>query len=297
MITTTTVQSRFSDLTQNSSSTNTARGLQLYNDATRFYITKYYLNEVLYTTTTTASTNTYNLPFDIKEVIDVYIVVGSLRYVLTEAPTTQFWDQLQFASYSSDIPQYYWIFNKQLYVFPTPSSSSNTIGIRYKKRIKDLSLADFTTGTVTATNGSTTITHSATGFYPQMAGQWIRLTASTSLTASGDEGWYEIDSYTNTSTLVLKNAYTGSTATGASFTIGEATIMPEDYQTLPLYRALKIYYTSIVPNPEQALLYDGLTQAEETKLDAEFGNKSTNVRITSADAEMSNPNLYIRSIG
>lgn len=297
MISKTGYENRFGDLTQNTATANIARGLQLANDATRHYITKYYLNEVLYTTTTVASTDTYNLPYNIKEVIDIYIVVGSLRYVLTEAPSAQFWDQLQFASYTSDIPQYYWIFNKQLNVFPKPSSTGNTIGVRYKKRIKDLAIADFAGGTVTATNGSVTITHSATGFYPQMAGMWIQLTESTSVTASGDGNWYEIGTYNSTSSLSLLNAYTGTTASGVSFTIGEVSIMPEDYQELPLFRALKIYYTSIVPNEIQAALYQQFMEQAETKLDAEFGNKSTNVRITASDAEMTNPNLYIRSIG
>lgn len=300
MLTTTGVQNLWADLTQNTATTNKSRGLQLYNQYVRYYATKYWFVETSYNYPggTVASQSTYQEPYDMKDVVDFYIVSGSLRYVVTEAPNATFWDQLQFAQYSSDIPQYYWRFNGVTNVFPTPASSGNQLTWRYRRRLIDLNLADYTTGTVSVTNASTTVTGSGTSWFRGMAGCWLQIAANnTSATTNGDNGWYQIASVASTGSLTLVNQYQGSTVAGGSYTIGQASIIPEDYQDVPLYAALKVYYNSIVPDKAQYQLYEMLVDQQEAKLDAEYGNKSTNVRITAADAELTNPNLYVRSLG
>ena len=78
-------------------------------------------------------------------------------------------------------------------------------------------------------------------------------------------------SATSTSTiLVLKNQYTGNSTAGASFTIGQVPILPEDYQDLPLYRMGLIYYTTRFPDATRAQLYQGLWDTGEEKLNEEF---------------------------
>lgn len=300
MLTTTGVQNQWADLTQNSTASNKARGLQLYNQQTRYYATKYWFTEVEqnYPGGTVAGQTAYKEPYDMKDVIDFYIISGSLRYVVTESPNAIFWDQLQFAQYSSDIPQYYWRFNGTTNVFPTPASSGHQLTWRYKRRLIDLSLQDYTTGTVSITTLTSAVVGVGTSWFAGMAGSWIQIANNnTSATTSGDNGWYQIFSVTDTTHLTLVNQYQGATVAGGSYTIGQTSVIPEDYQDVPLYAGLRVYYTSIVPDKAQAALYTNLAEMQETKLDAEFGNKSTNVRITSADAEMTNPNLYIRSIG
>ncbi len=300
MLTTTGVETQWADITQNATTANKARGLKLYNQQTRYYATKYWFTEVAqnYPGGTVAGQMDYKEPYDMKDIVDFYIVAGSLRYTLTEAPNAAFWDQLQFAQYSSDIPQYYWRFNGVTSVFPTPASTGNQLTWRYRRRLVDISLEDYTTGTVSVTNLTSTITGSGTSWFRGMAGSWIQITNNaTSATTNGDNAWYQIFSVNSTTSLTLVNQYQGSTVTGGSYTIGQTAIIPEDYQDIPLYSSLQIYFTSIVPDKGQAGFYRGLAEIQETKLDAEFGNKSTDVRITAADAELSNPNLYIRSIG
>ncbi len=300
MLTCTGVQTQWADLTQNTTASNKARGLKLYNQQTRYYATKYWFTEVEqnYPGGTVAGQTAYKEPYDMKDIVDFYIISGSLRYTLTEAPNAAFWDQLQFAQYSSDIPQYYFRFNGVTNVFPTPASNGNQLTWRYKRRLIDLSLEDYTTGTVSVTALSSTVTGSGTNWFRGMAGGWIQIANNnTSATSNGDNGWYQIFSVNSTTSLTLVNQYQGSTVAGGTYTIGQAAIVPEDYQDVPLYSALKIYYTSIVPDKAQAAMYVNMTDMQETKLDAEFGNKSTDVRITAADAELTNPNLYVRSLG
>lgn len=289
----TTLRTKFGDLAKNSASETLRIGDELINDSLRYLTTKYFFNERSQVVPggTVANQQSYDLPYNIKTLISVYITVGNIRYQLTEAPNRTMWDSLNFVPYTSDIPQFYYIFNKKCYVFPTPASSSNAITYNYKCRIKDLSQADYSAGTVTLTNGSSVVTGASTTFTQDMVGRWIRATAP-----NGDEQWYEISTFTSTTVLGLVNQYQGTTASTLSYVIGEMPILGEDYHDLPVYRALEIYYTSRVPNPTSAELYGNLYQTGVDALDAEFGSKSWSVAITPADIEVNNPNLFTRSL-
>jgi hypothetical protein len=289
----TTLRNQFGTLTNNTSTTNLTLGDQLINDSLRYLTTKYFFNERTQVVPggTVAGTQFYDLPYNIKTLINVYISVGDIRYQLTEAPTRSFWDSMNFVPYTSDIPQYYFIYNKQIGVFPTPASSANPITINYKMRLRDLSQADYTVGTVTLTNGSSTVTGSGTTFVPDMAGRWIYATPPT-----GDGNWYEIETYNSATSLTLVNQYQGTTAAGITTLIGEMPILAEDYQDLPVYRACSVYFTTRVPDPPRAELFDKLYNEGMARLDAEFGSKSWSVAITPNDSEVINPNLFIRNM-
>src|SRR5882672_5071608 len=143
MLTYTSYSSRFNDLTQNSSSGNTTRGMQLVNDSLRYLTEKYYFNEAQYTTTTVAQQQTYYLPFNVKDVINMTVLVGSVLWQPLEASSRQFWDSLNTIPFYSDFPQFGYRFTaNQINLFPIPVSNGNTITINYKKRIRDLSAAD-----------------------------------------------------------------------------------------------------------------------------------------------------------
>lgn len=293
----TTLRNQFGTLSANTATNNLALGDQLINDSLRYLTTKYFFNErtQVVPNGTVASQQEYNLPFNIKTIISAYVSVGNIRYTLTECPTRQMWDSINFVPYTSDIPQFYFIFNKKINLFPTPASSANPITIVYKCRIDDLSQADYTTGTAYVTTATPTITGVGTTWTTAMAGRWIRITAPT-----GDNEWYEIASVESTTSLTLVNQYQGATILvgGASaYTIGEMPLLAEDYQDLPIYRALSIYFTSRVPDVSRAQLYTKLYEDGFERLDAEFGSKSWSVAITPADQEVNNPNLFTRNLG
>lgn len=289
----TTLRNQFGTLTNNAATANLVLGDQLINDSLRYLTTKYFFNERSQVVPggTVASQQEYDLPYNIKTIINVYISVGNIRYQLTECPTRQFWDSLNFVPYTSDIPQYYYIFNKKINVFPTPASSANPITIQYKIRLRDLSQADYATGTVTLTGGSSVVTGSGTTFTADMVGRWIYATPPT-----GDGNWYEIGTYTSDTVLGLVNQYQGLTASGITTLIGEMPILPEDYQDLPIYRACSIYFTTRVPDPTRATTFQQLYDQGYAKLDGEFGSKSFSVAITPTDSEVINPNLFIRNL-
>lgn len=290
----TALRNQFGTLSANTSAANLVLADQLINDSLRYLTTKYFFNErTNEVNTTVAGQPAYDLPYNIKTLISVYVTVGNIRYTLTEAPNRQFWDSINFVPYTSDIPQFYYIFNKQLYIFPAPASNGNTITMVYKCRIKDLSEADYSTGTVELHNGITEIVGHGTNFIHDMVGRWIRMTGP-----NGDNNWYEIKSWANSTSMELVNPWEGYDPTPANqnYVIGEMPLLAEDYHDLPVYRALSVYFTSRVPDPNRASLFDKLYKEGLEKLDAEFGSKSWSVAITPADQEVNNPNLFTRSL-
>lgn len=286
----------------NSLADNLTWGTEIVNDSLRYLTTKEYFNERTYTTTTGTQVQFYNLPPQVKRLINVTVTIGSVLWQPKECPSRQYWDALNVITFYQDFPSFFFVYNGQVGIFPIPSSGSNVITMNFKTRITDLSMADVTNSTsgqtMSATSGSTTITASGTTstFLNWMANNWIRIPYSSTNSQSGDNQWYQISSITSGTQAILMNKYAGSTVSGASFTIGEVSILPEDYQDLPLYRLGAIYYTTRQPDPVKAELYQGLWDKGVALLEEEFGSKTTQVTITDTDAPIMNPNLFIRTL-
>ena len=93
------------------------------------------------------------------------------------------------------------------------------------KSFKFSTVDEFTTGTVTATNGDKTIAHSATGFTAAMVGRKFK--------TSEDDTIYTIAYRASTSSLELDQAYVGTGGSGLTFNIYEDTYdLPPDFQEL-----------------------------------------------------------------
>lgn len=184
-------QAQFTDLAQNASTANQARGMQLINQALRYLTQKYYFNEQQYQAVTKAQVQVYNLPFDVKDVINETVMVGGILWQPLEAPSRQFWDSLNTIPFYSDFPQFFYRFKaSQIQLFPVPTTSNDPIIINYKRRIKDLQSADYTTGTLSATqwksggfittSGSATIRGTSMSYTPVLAvNDALILSAST----------------------------------------------------------------------------------------------------------------------
>jgi len=151
--------------------------------------------------------------------------------------------------------------------------------------------------TVSSASGGSIITGaSGASWTTSMAGRWIQISNANSNTTAGDNQWYPIASVIDSTHLSLKNIYTGTAVSGGSYTIGEMPILAEDHQDLALYRALWIYFTSRVPNPTNAKLYKELYDEGYKILDAEFGQKTTNVELSDTQAPVYNPNLFATTL-
>lgn len=198
------------------------------------------------TITTTASTQFTTLPYDCDQVRSIYVVpLGStIRYVPREATSREQWDQINLTSITkSDIPDWYYVENGQVGLYPISSSTGNTIGVTQKTRVIDLGVADITSSTVSAVvNGQNTVTLSG-GATTLMAGMWIRITYTAAANA-GDGVWYEIAGVTNATTITLVRAYGGTTISAgtAACTIGQVPLLPEAFHDLPWQWAAGTYW-------------------------------------------------------
>lgn len=207
------------------------------------------------TITTVASQQFYDIPGRFAKLITGTVTIGSTRWTPQECKTREDWDRLnQATNVTSDIPQYFFLYDGQIGFYPKPSSSGNTITYNYLVTSKDLSIADYTAGTITSiANGATTVTGSGTSWTSKMAGRFIRFTDSDTAN-TGDGYWYEISSVTSATVLELKSPYDGDSISAgtAAYTIAQLPIIPENFQMVPIHRALEQYFKYIKPEPERA---------------------------------------------
>jgi len=209
----------YGDLTNDKSSENLTFGDTLMNESEKRIINKraWDFTQRLFTDLTEVGVQFYPLPVNYRRLIgNPTVTVGSITYTPTEAPDRTSWDRLNSVSTSSDIPQWFFIFNKQIGFYPKPSTASNIITLPIEIQNRDLSIADhITSNIISITNGATTVVGTAPLFTTGMAGRFIRITEDNSST-SGDNQWYEIASVTNATTLELSIAYEGTTIAAAS---------------------------------------------------------------------------------
>jgi hypothetical protein len=212
----------------------------LINSAIRKFCTsnggKWWFLEKVTTQPTVASQQSYVLPQSTRKIIDLYVTVGTTIYKPLAVESSDVWSRLlEVQLGTSDTVEFFYRQGNNVLLYPTPSTSGNTITIRTRKNIVDLRNADYTTGTVSATLGDETITGAGTTFTAAMAGRYINLT-------SGDGEWYEINTFTNTTSLETVAKYEGITVTGSAFTIGELIQLPIAYHELPVYDACATFF-------------------------------------------------------
>lgn len=240
MLTYTTARTQYGVMTNNAESSNLTYGMFEMNEAQRTFCARnggaWWFLEKTATQDTVANQRNYTIPQSVKKIMDVYITVGSTIYSPIPVENADLWKRvLQSQTGTSDRTMFYYREGNTLYFDPIPASSSNTITIRYRKNIVDLRNADYTTGTITATNGDETITGSGSTFTAAMVGRFLQAT-------TGDGYWYEIDSYTSATSIELIQKYEGTTVSGSNYTIGEVFVFPEAYQELPLLTAVGRYW-------------------------------------------------------
>jgi len=351
----------------NSLSDNLTWGMEVVNDSIRYLVTKYYFNERSYIVPggTVTEQQFYNLPPQVKKLINVTVKVGGVLWQPKECPTRQFWDDLNVIQYYQDFPSYFFVVDGQVGIYPTPAADENIVTLNYKTRIKDLITADYTTSTVTlpysttftavlaedavtaelsavwslgdgdfqitfsngdvrqgtftdadatvtwtdglsatatatitirTSQGGDIVTGTATTFAKWMENNWFMVPYAQT---NGDQEWYQVDEFYDTTHISLKNTYTGGALAAVTFTIGQVPILPEDYQDLPLYRMGMIYYSTRYNGQDSASKYEKYKELYEdglAKLDEEFGSKTSNIQLTDTDAPIINPNLFQRNL-
>jgi hypothetical protein len=206
----------------------------------------------------------YQMPGDVLRISEIQCKNGTTWYSPELVGSEEEWNRLNSITTSGNLVTHYFIrgFN-EVGLYPVPSTNvTDGLRVSYEPQHLELTQADFTTGSVTVTSGSAIITHSGTGFLPQMVGRQFHVTDGT------DGRWYRIAGFTSTSVLTLENNYEGISGSGRAFVIGEAMKIPQGYQDAPVYYALERFYMT-EGSPKEAQNYgfrfkDKLKEAKKT---------------------------------
>jgi hypothetical protein len=209
---------------------------------------RYYSRKQQFTDVITGQ-SIYQTPVDSIRIIGMTVKtgVGTNTYSppIKEIRSEYEWRQIKTVpNYASSWITYYYVLgNDEIEVWPVPSSDiPNGIRYYYQPQDHDLSVDDIVSSklspaqTCTMVNGESGVTSTGSTFTNQMTGLSFQLSGVTDLT------WYEIVDVPDSSTLTLKSAFVGDSASGLSFTIGQLGILPNEYQDVDIHYALGLFF-------------------------------------------------------
>ena len=299
MLTYTGLRNLYGQLTNKSSSAHLTDGDRLINDVYLRLTNNFnwpFLQKQT-TITTVASQQAYDLPNDLSKIVAVTVTVSTTQYTLKEIPNWNDWEDLNSTTtFTSQFPSHYFVFNNQIHVFPTPSAAGDTITVTYRQKVKELSIADNTTGTIVSiTNGAKALVGSGTSWTAGMVGNYIKITDGFAANL-GDNFWYKISAVGSTTTITLDKSYQGTTiaAGSAGLTLGQIPLIPEEYQAMLVYYAAYQYWNAQNNGATRAAEFRDQYNEFLNQMVKDQGEKSMDVVIEPvSDDPMLNPNLFI----
>ena len=219
---------------------------------------------------------TYQLPPDCVRVSGVKCLDSASReYPLAQIRSEYQWTELNSTDQSGDQIIYFFVQGSdEIALYPTPSEDvTNGLIIYYEPRGRDLSQADYTTGTITLTDGSVTVTGAGTAFSLSMVGRVLRDT-------DGSSGYdYRIGSYNSGTEILLEEPFTGVSGSGKTYLIGESPDYPSEYHEAPVDYALARYF-EMMNNPVRAKYHDEKFKDMVSECKERYASSSSSMVIT-----------------
>lgn len=263
----------------------------------------------------TSGVQNYAIPATISKITSTYIQIGQLRFVPVPIQTRVDWDRVNFLPYNSDIVNYAYIYNGTMRFWPIPSNTGDIIQFNYKARTPDFTFLYQTNGS--AWVPGTVPTDYIVGTITPPAVEGINVTgASTSWNTTGkfplnvdvtyfnlyfridppngDGIWYPISTFNSDTSLTLASPMQNqsTTASGATYSIGQMPILQEDFHDMLIHgRPLQTYFSSIVDNETKFKNFSALHQGSLTMLEEYAGTKQVSVDLE-AEPVLSNANNY-----
>lgn len=233
-----------------------------------------------------AGQSIYQSPIDSIRVMGMTaLVTSTYEPTVKEIRSEYQWRQItSVKNYSNNYPTYYYVLGKdEFQLWPTPSQNvTNGIRFWYQPQDHDLSINDVTDvtsgATVSVTNGLATVTASSGVFTAAQIGLKFQLNGVPDLS------WYEIVDVPNGTTLTLKSAFVGSTASGQSWRIGQVWIIPQEYQDAPMHYALGNYFASR-GNETRSSFHTGIYDAMVLECREDYSSSNMSAVISSDEMQ------------
>lgn len=243
------------------------QGLKLFKNAARRYWTRKQASAGLIN-----NQQYYELPPDCVRVTQVYVNSNGLNYPVKPVDSEHLWNKINvIPAVTINVPTYYFIRGRdEIGLWPIPSSNAvNALNVSYEPQL-ELSQDDFTTGTVTVSNGSTALVNSDPLFTPDMVGRWFQVQDRY------NEMWYQIANYTDGETLQLANFYGGTGGGALDYIIGDCPDIPPDYHLGMVYYAAYNFFLKR-KDSQTAELYNGLFNDLLKQYRENYASKQTGV--------------------
>ncbi len=248
----------YTTISNDDSASNLALGKSLINECIHKVLSSqdWNFNKSVKSLTSVASQQDYSTPVNCLKVDYVKITANNLIYMPKQIRSWESWNTLNHSVVASDIPQY-WYYNsitQKVSIFPVPSSTAQTIEIGFTKKIRDLSVANYTIGSVGATADGVVFTGSGTTFTAQMVGRALQTSGTNTET---DGLWFDISGFTDTTHLTVRQSVP-ATVTTASYIIAEMIPFLDGFEGIPLYYALMHYFQFREGDKQKASVYERL---------------------------------------
>jgi len=221
-----------------------------------------------------ASQQYYQLPEDGQKLKEAVADSGGWKVPLEQVPNEHTWRQLNMMTVTGNPTHYFIKGYDELGLFPIPGATiTDGLELVFSPKHVELTQDDYTTGTLTVTNGSQTVTGASTVFTSKLIGQWLQVTDGS------DGNWYRVSDFVSTTVLTLENFYQGTSGSSKTFRIGQVVDIPEEYAEAPSDYACHRHYMRR-GNPQKASTFKTLFDAAVEGAKDEYGNTTDNQVIT-----------------
>ena len=238
----TTLRSLYGVYTKNSSTANLVNGAIFLNDGYRLVLADHDWSflELSKSFNSIAGQQYYKLPANLVKLKSLNTLIGNLQYFPDEVIIEQDWNRVNtINSIQGNIAQYFFIRGqisggREIGIWPIPSSDMvNFINITYKRAVPDLSIADYTSGTITSCGnltGTLTVAPAIGDLGGTLTGVWAYATGTYTINFSSGEvrtatftSASATVTWTDALTAVATVTLTVSSASGGAIVIGATT--------------------------------------------------------------------------
>lgn len=209
---------------------------------------KYSLQPLPRTASTVNGQIWYHNPPGLSKIETVTIPLGNIVLPLRVIHSQEEWDRLHIVPITSNYPEAVFPRRDDFGIYPTPSSAV-TMTLVGNYMPVSMTADDYSTGTVSVTQNSATITGSGTVWTVDMVGRYFFLTDSLGQ-SSGN--WYRIAAFVSSTELTLETFFEESTGSSLTYVIGQSPDIPEELHEFIPHRAAGIYYGSRRRDLEQS---------------------------------------------
>lgn len=202
---------------------------------------------------TVAGQQYYFYPNGIVNIESIVVTIGNVHYPTGFVNSQYQWDWLNSLTVQpTAIPQFVFPRRDDFGIYPIPGDIYDvTFNFHYRDR--GLTVADYTTGTVTVTNNSATVTGAGTTFTPAMVGRFLQVVTATN---SGYGYFYRIAAYVSATEVTLQIPYEGATGGTLIYRIGQCPEIPDEGHIILVDGITADFYSGIKHDAETSTWFN-----------------------------------------